>query len=241
MRPWRDRRVEYGIYPYFNMSLINKLFILVVAVSMTARAHAQLKWEQTALEVKTSYTDEAAVGHFKYENTGPKPVHIASVKTSCGCTVASLKSNDVAPGEKGEITATLKLGDRVGLQHKTVSVTTDDNPQPTILSFNVAIPQLLEVQPMMMFWTMKDPLNEKVITVKAPGESPVTNITATSTTQDFTAEVKPGDGPKEWKVNITPKNVTQSVSGSVTIQPQYAAKTPKVFHVAVHVQRSPSS
>jgi Protein of unknown function (DUF1573) len=222
------------------MRIINHLVFLLVAFGLAAHANGQLKWEQSTLEVHPTFGEDAAVGHFKYENVGKKPIHIASVKTSCGCTVATLKSNDVAPGGKGEITATLKVGDRVGPQHKTVTVVTDDSAQPTILTFNVVIPQLLEIQPPLLFWNVKDPLDSKVITLKAPGDSPVTNVTVTSSAPEIVTEVKPGDGPKEWKISVTPKGVTKTMVASLTIQPQYSATPPKLFYVGVHVQR-PSS
>jgi Protein of unknown function (DUF1573) len=222
------------------MRFINHLSILLVALGLAAHAGAQLKWEQKEIEVHPSVTDDAAVGHFNYENIGPKPVHIASVKTSCGCTVATLKSNDVAPGAKGEITATLKIGDRIGMQYKTVTVITDDVAQPTLLTLKVVIPQLLEVQPVVLFWNPNDPLAAKVVTIKAPGDSPVTNVTVTSSAPEITAEVKPGDGPKEWKISVLPKNVTRTVAGSLTIQPQYPVKTPKLYYVGIHVQAHPA-
>ena len=84
------------------------------------------------------------------------------MRTSCGCTTAALKKNDVAPGEKGEIVATLKTGDRVGQQAKTVTVETDDpkNPQ-TVLTLKANIAQLLELQPAFVFWRRTKIRNQK--------------------------------------------------------------------------------
>lgn len=209
----------------------------VVALGLVVRADAQLKFEKTAVELHPAISDETAVAHFKYENAGKKPVHIVSTQTSCGCTVASLKSNDVAPGDKGEITATFKIGDRVGMQHKTVTVITDDAAQPTtILSMKVLVPELLQVQPVFVFWNPSEPLDPKMVTVKATGESPVKNLKITSTTPDITADVRPGDNAKEWKISVTPKKgTTQALAANLTITPEYSAKTPKLYHIGVRV------
>src|SRR4051812_11160117 len=38
-------------------------------------AHAQLKWEQTTLELSPAVADKQAIGHFKYQNTGGQAIH----------------------------------------------------------------------------------------------------------------------------------------------------------------------
>jgi hypothetical protein len=212
--------------------------ILLIALSFGTRANAQLKWEQTEQELRPSFTDQTAVAHFKYENTGSKPVHIASVHTSCGCTVATLKSNDVAPGEKGEITATLNIGNRTGTQHKIVTVTTDDPANPsTALTLNAVIPSLLQVQPIFVFWNQNEPLKPKIITVKAPKDSPVTKVTVNSSNPEITAKLNAGDGPKEWKISVLPKDVAHEQAATLTIAPNYPPKSPNLFYANVRVTK----
>ena len=160
------------------MKMMTKFLILALTVGLTLNARAQLKFDQTDIELHPTVSDENAVAHFKYKNTGSKPIHINSVNTSCGCTVATLKSNDVPPGESGEITATLTIANRTGLQHKTVTVTTDDPAQPqTILTLRAMIPTLLEVQPIFVFWKQDEDIKPKTIKVKAGAESAVKKIT----------------------------------------------------------------
>ena len=156
------------------MSSTKNLLILLIGFCLTSFAYGQLKFEQTELELHPSAADANAVAHFKYENTGSKPIHIASVQTSCGCTVATLKTNDVAPGDKGDITATLNIGNRTGTQTKAITVNSDDPAHPqTVLTLRAVIPTLLEVQPIFVFWKQDEEMKPKVITVKAPKDSPV--------------------------------------------------------------------
>jgi hypothetical protein len=105
-----------------------------IALLLPALARAELKWEQTSVELNPGFTDKEAIGHFKYQNTGTAPIHFKSVKASCGCTAAQTQKDKVEPGEKGEIIATFTIGDRTGQQTKTVSVETDDpkNPMTTL-------------------------------------------------------------------------------------------------------------
>jgi len=43
-------------------------FALSTLISLSARA--ELKWEQTMIELHPTPTDKQAIGHFKYQNTG---------------------------------------------------------------------------------------------------------------------------------------------------------------------------
>ena len=126
-------------------------FTLSFIVCLTARA--ELKWEQTAVELHPARGDKQAIGHFKYQNSGKAPVHFKSVHASCGCTAAQTQKDQVAPGEKGEVTATFNIGDRTGTQVKTVTVETDEAAnQKTVLTLKAIIPQELEIAPTFVFW-----------------------------------------------------------------------------------------
>lgn len=218
------------------MSLPKHLFTLLTGLCLTNLAYGELKFEKTELDLHPTPADATAVAHFKYENTGTKPIHIASVQTSCGCTVATLKSNDVAPGDKGEITATLNIGNRTGMQTKAITVNTDDPAHPqTVLTLKADIPTLLEVQPLFVFWKQDEEMKPKVITVKAPKDSPVTKVTVTSSDPEITATIEKGDGPKEWKLNVVPKDKTKLHNATLTISPNYPPNAPKVFYATVRV------
>src|SRR5438128_2073753 len=108
-----------------------EIFVMALLVALASAAHSELVWEQTELELHPAIGDETAVGHFKYQNKGDKPIAIKNVSSSCGCTAASTNKNGVAPGEKGEITATFQIGNRLGAQEKMITVTTDDPAHPS--------------------------------------------------------------------------------------------------------------
>src|SRR5205809_750643 len=99
-------------------------FALSIILSLSL--HAELKWEQTAVELHPTPADKQAIGHFKYQNAGKTPVHFKSVHASCGCTTAQTQKDEVPPGGSGEITATFNIGDRTGTQFKI-----DVQPQET--------------------------------------------------------------------------------------------------------------
>ena len=218
------------------MSFTKHLLTLLIGFCLTHFAWGQLKFEQTEVEVHPSVTDTNAVAHFKYENTGSKIIHISSVQTSCGCTVATLKSNDVAPGDKGEITATLNIGNRTGTQTKAITVNSTDAAHPQmVLTLRAVIPTLLEVQPIFVFWKQDEEMKPKVITVKAPGDSPVKKVTVTSSDPEITAKVEAGDGAKEWKINVVPKDKLKLHNATLTITPDFPTAAPKPFYATARV------
>src|SRR5438132_12073624 len=144
-------------------------FALSIIISLSA--HAELKWEQTSVELHPTPADKQAVRNFKYQNTGKTPVHFKSVHASCGCTTAQTQKDEVPPGEKGEITATFNIGDRTGTQIKTVTVETDEAAnQKTVLTLKTVIPQQLEINPTFVFWKQGDKPDAKTITVKVGKE-----------------------------------------------------------------------
>src|SRR2546429_9669115 len=146
-----------------------KTHILTLTLSFIfcLAARAELKWEQTAVELHPARGDKQAIGHFKYQNAGKTPVHFKSVHASCGCTAAQSQKEQVGPGEKGEITATFNIGDRTGSQVKTVTVQTDDLAHATtVLTLKANIMQILEVQPNFVYWQAGEEPKPKTVTGK---------------------------------------------------------------------------
>ena len=225
------------------MKTIRPLLTCIIPLFLGATAaHAELKWEQMAVDLHPTYSDTTAVAHFKYENVGTAPIHFNNVRTSCGCTAAKPAKEDVAPGEKGEITATLQIGDRIGVQTKVVTVETNDPKNPTTaLQLKATIPALLEVQPPFISWDGVEPLKPKTINVHAPGDSPVTKVTVTSSDPAIPAKVEPGSSPKDWIITVEPKDRNQLRAASLTIQPDYPAGKPKLYYASARVNNAPAS
>src|SRR2546428_1207472 len=88
------------------------IFALTLSFIICITARAGLKWDQTSIELHPTAVDKQAIGHFKYQNAGDKPVRFKSVRTSCGCTAAQTQKEEVPAAEKREITATFNIGER---------------------------------------------------------------------------------------------------------------------------------
>ena len=209
-------------------------FLGVLCFSLAATTHASLVFEKTTLDLNPEMGATKVDAVFKYENKGDTPVHIKAVKPSCGCTTAALAKNDVAPGEKGEITATFNIGDRSGPQVKTVSVETDDPQAPqTVLTFKANIIQALEVTPNLVSWQANEPAKPKTIIAKAGKGVTIKKVDVTSSSGDFTAKVEPGPTAGEFKIQVQPKDTTRPLNASFTIKPD--ALPAKVYYANARV------
>jgi hypothetical protein len=217
-----------------------KLFVGILSIMACASLRAELKWEQTSLELHPAMGDKEAIGHFKYQNPGKTPIHFKSVRTSCGCTAAQSQKEEVPPGEKGEITATFKIGDRTGTQIKTVTVETDEAPHSvTVLTLKAVLPEMLTLTPNFVYWNAGDEAKAKTITAKAGKDFPAKNVTVTSSNPEFLTKVEPGDANGEWKINIQPKQTTRAMASALTIRPDFPKDSPKMFYANATVTGGP--
>ena len=209
-------------------------FTLSIVICITARAG--LKWDQTAIELHPSPIDKQAIGHFKYQNTGDKPVKFKSVKTSCGCTAAQTQKEEVPAGEKGEITATFNIGERTGTQVKTVTVETDDPANTTtVLTLKAVIPQQLEITPTFVFWGQGEEPKPKTITVRAAKDFPVKHLKVTSSSPDFQTKVEE-TGNGQFKIDVQPQETKKQTASTLTIQPE---DSQKIFYATARITNAP--
>jgi Protein of unknown function (DUF1573) len=200
------------------------IFTFILSIALCVAARAELKWDQTSIELHPTAADKQAIGHFKYQNTGDKPVRFKSVRTSCGCTAAQTQKEEVPAGEKGEITATFNIGERTGTQVKTVTVETDDTEHATtVLTLKAVIPQQLEITPTFVFWGQGEAPKAKTIVVRAAKDFPVKHLKVTSSSPDFQAKVEE-TGNGQFKIDVQPQETNKQTASTLTIQPEDSQK-----------------
>lgn len=213
------------------------VFSLWILIAMSARA--ELKWEQTQVELHPAAGDKQAIGHFKYQNSGGNAVHFKSVHSSCGCTVAQSQKETVAPGEKGEITATFNIGDRTGTQIKTVTVETAEEPnKATILTLKAVLPDVLEIKPTLVYWNGGEAPKPKTIQVHPGKDFRVGALRVNSSNPEFSTKVARDDKTGDFKIDIVPSDTSRMTASTITIQPD---NSPKTFTVMARVMNGPGT
>ncbi len=221
------------------MKTLRPILVVILSIFLSATARAELKWEQTQVELHPDIGDKEAIGHFKYENTGDKPVRFKSIRTSCGCTVAQTQKEEVPPGEKGEITATLKIGGRTGTQVKAVTVDTDDPAHAvTVLTLKAVLPEMLEITPSFVYWTDGEAPKPKTVVVHPGKNFAVKELKVTSSNLEFSAKVERKNVAGDFMIDIEPKQTTRPAATTLAIQPDDSAK---IFYVNARVMNAPAT
>jgi len=100
-----------------------------------------ISWlDSTTRDFGTISEGQKLVVEYRFKNTGEKPLIIARVQPSCGCTVAEQPEKPVLPGLEGVIKASFNSEGRIGINHKKIYVTANTlGNQVNDLNFSVTV------------------------------------------------------------------------------------------------------
>ena len=79
---------------------------------------------------------ESVTHEFSFTNTGKSELLISSANGSCGCTVPEYPKEAIKPGKQGVIKVTFNSKDKVGMQHKTVTIIANTIPNSKVLTIS---------------------------------------------------------------------------------------------------------
>lgn len=182
-------------------------------MAVTWPSYAQLQWEKEEISLKTEIGTKKVETFFKFKNAGKYPVMIQNVKSSCGCTVPSLTKKDYAPGEEGQVDVIFNIGNRTGMNHKRILVTTDDEDHPEqALMLIVDIEELLSIKPLFLRWDVGGEAETKTVNIEIFKEiiHPITLKNANARPgDDFKTELKTIQEGKKYQIEVTPANTTK--------------------------------
>lgn len=106
-------------------------------------------------------------GAFKFKNTGTALLELAPPDTSCGCTVAKVSPDKLAPGQSGEITYTISLDHAMGQVQKQIMVHSNDPKTPEVdLTVQLDYTPLYELSPMVLRMALPGDKDEAQATFK---------------------------------------------------------------------------
>src|SRR5437763_8401101 len=69
----------------------------------------KIEFEKTVYDLGRAAEGDSVTGKFSFRNAGDAILQVTNLDTSCGCTVASVKPDQLKPGEKGEILFAINL------------------------------------------------------------------------------------------------------------------------------------
>ena len=142
---------------------------------------------------------------FIVRNEGNLTLEITRVKPTCGCTVVNTSQTSVPPGESTEIKARLSLRGRLGPQHKSIAVESNDplTPSLNLLLEGTAIAEL-QVTPTQIFFgrITADSAVTGIVDVIVQGSNAVTITKLESSVPQLTVTNRPADDGRGYKVTI---------------------------------------
>jgi Protein of unknown function (DUF1573) len=209
------------------------LFGLLLSVA-NARALGALglDWEKDVIEVSTSPEQTELRAEFPFRNRTGRTVTITAVATSCGCTTAALEKKTYRTGENGRVAAIFSVGDRTGLQEKTITVKTDvpgeDEPKELLLRINVVA--YLAFAPHALFWKTAEPAVEKTITCTALLSSDITLADALSNNPAMIARIEVVEPGRKYLLHLRPQTTDRPLAATVRMTFKVAGAPPRSFY-----------
>lgn len=116
------------------MNRILTTILVLASWSVFAQQSRPVVFREETFDYGTVKEDGGPVDHdFIFTNITNRPVRIVSVQPSCGCTTPEWTKEAVAPGSTGFIRASYNPKGRPGYFNKTLTVTTDADPNSIVL------------------------------------------------------------------------------------------------------------
>jgi hypothetical protein len=115
-----------SLYRILASTFLSLVFFAIGSGESTAQPWVGKMFKETQHDFGNVQLGETPVYRFPIENIYREPIHIRSIQSSCGCTIASASKNTLKTWEKGEIVCkfnTPAVG--VGVKKATISITFD--------------------------------------------------------------------------------------------------------------------
>lgn len=108
---------------------------------------AILTFDTTAMDMGKVAEGVQVERVYGFVNSGKRDLILTDVRGSCGCTVGKeWPRTPVAPGARGAITVAFDSQGRPGMQHKTITVVANTQPQTTVLTLSGEVVAAPDVQ-----------------------------------------------------------------------------------------------
>jgi len=175
--------------------LAGALWMGAMCVAAQTEGTPKIQFDQTLYDFGKTSQVTTVSGVFQFKNTGDGILKLQPPKPSCGCTVAALKPDTLAPGASGELSFTLNLGFSRATLEKHISIRSNDPKTPEVsLTIKADYTPLYELTPMTLSPNLAFGVNEaeQVTTITRTDGKPL-RITRLETSKPWiTATVEPG-------------------------------------------------
>ncbi|HVU17492.1 MAG TPA: DUF1573 domain-containing protein [Candidatus Didemnitutus sp.] len=195
-----------------------KTALLLAALAAIVPSARAVEWDAVAREVKAAPFQTDVDLEFGFHNTGSHAVQIQAVRTGCHCVSARADRDSIEAGGRGRILAHFSVGDRVGLYERTITVTTDESPEPQYLTVRIDIPEIATVTPRVVDWPIGGAADEKTVEIDAGPGLQVDFTEATATNNAFAITLQPVELGRRYRLVIKPRSTAEHANAAVRIK-----------------------
>jgi hypothetical protein len=144
-------------------TLWGALWMAALCVSAQAEGTPKIQFDQTVYDFGKTSQVATVSGVFNFKNAGDGILKVEPPKPSCGCTIAELKPDTLAPGATGVLAFTLNLGLFRSTLEKHIAVRSNDPQSPEVsLTIKADYTPLYDVNPMTLAGDLPFGTNETV-------------------------------------------------------------------------------
>jgi hypothetical protein len=212
------------------------VFVALILIAGAAYAGPKISSPEPIYDFGELSNTEVVPHDFVIKNSGDAPLIISDVKTSCGCTVATMDKKTLNPGEETVVSATLKLSGE-GPRTKDISVMSNDPDSPTyILKFTGSAVAAIKYEPNTLDFgqVLDDEPKELKLKIFSALDGLTFNITDLSLNQDFLeASYETLEEGKSYEITV--KNAGPFPNGRLTAMLTITTDNEKAKEFRVYV------
>lgn len=130
-------------------------FLLASILSLLGAASGSadhLVWPTTRQALETLSDVPQVEVRFAFRNEGPAPVRFVNLGASCKCTAPRAEPQVVAPGQAGEVIASIRIDNLPGKFKRTLFVQTDEGPDLLNLDVDLTVTPIVGFTPRLLWW-----------------------------------------------------------------------------------------
>lgn len=225
--------------------MMRRMAIALAVIFVGVQAGQAKEWAQKMFKVTKHDFGHVARGAkadvvIEIENVYEEDVHIADVRTSCGCTTPTITKPTLKSWEKGSIVATLNTRSYVGQRHSTLTVVIDKPFYAEVpISLAGYIHSDVDFQPGSVAFgdVAEGSPAEQTVTITRFGRTPWTISDVRSTNTNFEVEMSdPARQVNQTVYKMTVRLKAGAPAGTIQDQLTIITNDPRLPTVALPVE-----
>jgi len=215
------------------LQLILGLFLFSASFAV-----AGIEWERKEAALVVHPAQRRATVEFKFRNAGKEAVEFLSLRPSCGCLSIYPEKKRYLPGESGTLKVVFDLANRVGVQEKSVKVTTSDNlAKPQKLTIRANIPEAYRFSATRLLW--REGFREtQTVTLANVSAQSIAIGRVSSSDKHLKINLKTIREGFEYRIELTPDPGIGNVRSVIRIEtiPPEGMEESKSYRIYAHIK-----